>query len=65
MGKIKGQNMYTFNADTPVAALVQGHMTARNKLLEAEKAIDQAKLEIEQTRLGFYGYVVPWVVGEK
>jgi hypothetical protein len=57
----QGQAMFTSTHDTPVKAMVEGQLVAENKMLDAMKARDEAKIKVEAIRLGLMGFVVKWV----
>ncbi len=41
--------------------MVEAQLQAEDKMLDATKARDEAKIKLEAIRLGIYGFVVNWV----
>lgn len=63
ISSIKGQAAFTATNDTPVAAAVDAFIKAENQRLDAVKIRDEARVKIEEIRLGICYFVVDWVEG--
>ena len=55
------QEMFTATHDKPVEAWIKAHAENEQRRLGAEVRIDEAKVCIEEIRLGVFGFVVKWV----
>ena len=61
INNIAANPSFTLNRDTPVKSLVEAKLAARVKLLDARKAIDEAKLTLEEIKMGLFGFTLDWI----